>query len=151
MISNIAIIGLLCLEIGAIAFIYYTVIRYSKASKQNFDSLVKVVDSLNDANNINRLACEDKSSSLEKAIKLIEADIATLKEAHHNSKKEDEWLYWKLEKAEKALTENKAIRERLDSVEVRLNDFSKKKAVESASNANARINKSKQRKDKDGD
>lgn len=149
MISNIAIIGLLCLEIGAIAFIYYTVIRYSKASKQNFDSLVKVVDSLNDANNINRLACEDKSSSLESAIKRIEADIETLKKGDFI--KDNEWIYWKLEKAEKALTENKAIRERLDSVEVRLNDFSKKKALESASNANARINKSKQRKDKDGD
>lgn len=149
MISNIAIIGLLCLEIGAIAFIYYTVIRYSKASKQNFDSLVKVVDSLNDANNINRLACEDKSSSLESAIKRIEADIETLKKGDFI--KDNEWIYWKLEKAEKALTENKAIRERLDSVEVRLNDFSKKKALESASNANARTNKSKQCKDKDGD
>ena len=111
--------------------------------------MVKVVDSLNDANNINRLACEDKSSSLESAIKRIEADIETLKKGDFI--KDNEWIYWKLEKAEKALTENKAIRERLDSVEVRLNDFSKKKALESASNANARINKSKQRKDKDGD
>lgn len=156
MISNIAIFGIICLCIGAVAYVYYCVMRYSKTVKTGLaeiqdvlEDIDKCLDNIDKAYNNTVVSFEGKVSSIDAIISRISADIETLKEGYEYLKKEDEVNYWKLEKAEKALSETKKLSERLDLANELINNLSEKK--KDVGNSKQSTSKYKKRKDKDGE